>query len=310
MVSREERLAKQKRADYMRTIGMPLNVSDEEMEEVAQLCDALHELGMSWKQIGRSTHPPVSDTVIMRVVQGKATKMHRDVYRRLKRVQYVEPIEKWTGRPVDPTGMRRRLQALVARGFSYNVLGELLGTTPNAVQQLALRDTRTFASTLNTVATVYAKLQYADPMDYGGTVRTVHIAQGVAARRGFALPMCWDEDTIDDPEAFPEWTGACGTNEGYWLHKKYDMPMCEVCEVAGKPSDPPLDPRFDRKLFQEMRVERGWNAAALAKKAGLDPGTVASWEKGRTRPKGTTKLAAVCKVLGVDPDLFFPSEET
>ena len=43
----------------------------------------------------------------------------------------------------------------------------------------------------------------------------------------------WDDDTIDDPAAFPDWTGKCGTPDGYDAHYKMKiLPSCQPCRDA------------------------------------------------------------------------------
>src|SRR5690606_40281199 len=38
--------------------------------------------------------------------------------------------------------------------------------------------------------------------------------------------------SIDDPDAFPEWTGACGTVHGRQVHMREKIPMCDPCRKA------------------------------------------------------------------------------
>ena len=54
----------------------------------------------------------------------------------------------------------------------------------------------------------------------------------IARRNGWAPPGAWDDDQIDDPQAHPEWTGECGTDRGYWVHRRQQLPMCTRCETA------------------------------------------------------------------------------
>ncbi|MCZ0974983.1 hypothetical protein O1L55_34520 [Streptomyces albulus] len=37
---------------------------------------------------------------------------------------------------------------------------------------------------------------------------------------------------LDDPAAIPEWTGCCGTDRGYHLHRAEHLPMCSPCQGA------------------------------------------------------------------------------
>ena len=95
---------------------------------------------------------------------------------------------------IDATGTRRRLQALAARGWSSDDLGARLGVTGAAVRQWTYR-TRVQRDTAVKVADLYDEL-----WDQPGC-RTKTAAR--AAKRGWAVPLAWDDDEIDDPAALP-----------------------------------------------------------------------------------------------------------
>lgn len=53
-----------------------------------------------------------------------------------------------------------------------------------------------------------------------------------AERLGWGPPATWDDDTIADPSAHPDWTGHCGTDRGWWLHRANNIPVCKPCTQA------------------------------------------------------------------------------
>lgn len=55
-------------------------------------------------------------------------------------------------------------------------------------------------------------------------------ARARALREGWAPLGAWDD--IDDPAAVPDWTGYCGTDRGWWVHQRQQLPMCVPCEQA------------------------------------------------------------------------------
>ncbi|MER5694883.1 hypothetical protein ACWDBO_31235 [Streptomyces mirabilis] len=59
---------------------------------------------------------------------------------------------------------------------------------------------------------------------------TDSVARDRAFREGWPPLGAWDD--IDDPNAVPEWTGRCGTDRGYWMHRRQRLPMCPRCEKA------------------------------------------------------------------------------
>ncbi|MFI9244196.1 hypothetical protein ACIGXF_16765 [Streptomyces sp. NPDC053086] len=132
---------------------------------------------------------------------------------------------------VDPTGTRRRLQALMANGWPQLRLGPHIGRHPMYVNQL-LAQPRIYGVTAVAVAAAYDRLWNQDPRQHGVRVGTYKKVLGVARAHSWAPPGAWDDDTIDDPAAHPEWTGYCGTDRGWWTHTNDDIPTCARCEAA------------------------------------------------------------------------------
>lgn len=126
---------------------------------------------------------------------------------------------------VPSIGTHRRIQALICAGYSYTFLAERAGYKLAVFHRKLVSDARdkirrTFALEVNAL---YDDLLGRDPRVEGVTHHGYLYSQALAAKRGFVPGVCWDDDTIDNPEAMPEWTGECGTEEGYRLHLKYDV---------------------------------------------------------------------------------------
>lgn len=105
---------------------------------------------------------------------------------------------------VDATGTRRRLQALVSLGWTLEQLGKGIGASASAVYR-ALQSETVKAARASSVADLYERLWDKRPIlvttnDKSNATR----ARRLAAARGWAPPMAWDDDTIDDPNAEPE----------------------------------------------------------------------------------------------------------
>lgn len=113
------------------------------------------------------------------------------------------------GRLVDATGTRRRLQALVAVGYSITRLGTRLRiTTSNMAGPMGARSEVT-AATARKVRDLYERLWDAPPPESTRGERTAATrARKHAQVQGWAQPMAWDEDTIDDPAAEPSGVAA------------------------------------------------------------------------------------------------------
>jgi hypothetical protein len=134
--------------------------------------------------------------------------------------------------PVDATGTRRRLQALVAAGWPQCRLGERLGVTPGNFWKL-MQQSQVTAGRLRAVRALYDELWRADPAEHGIDAQAISRARNHARVNTWAPVGAWDEDTIDDPAACPDWTGCCGTVTGYNAHYTNRLlPVCDRCRDA------------------------------------------------------------------------------
>ncbi|MEU1088898.1 hypothetical protein ABZ401_19040 [Streptomyces sp. NPDC005892] len=133
--------------------------------------------------------------------------------------------------PIDGTGTRRRLQALVVKGWPQSELARRLGVgranfgrtiVSNLIQVSTVRATRV----------LYDELWRVDPVNQGIPAHRANAARRTAAKRQWAPIGAWDDDTIDDPGACADWTGQCGTPEGYRAHYRLHIPACEPCRHA------------------------------------------------------------------------------
>jgi hypothetical protein len=158
--------------------------------------------------------------------------MHRATWERIMAMQFVAPSG--CGR-VDPTGTRRRMQALAMAGYPLPFLEPLLNRKIAELGRIACGEqgkTYVHARLAEDVYRVYRRLINAKPDDFGISPASQRRVITFAKKRGYAPDHCWDSDTIDDPAAIPEWTGACGTYQGYWLHRNHGIPLCDPCRKA------------------------------------------------------------------------------
>ena len=107
------------------------------------------------------------------------------------------------GALTDSTGARRRLQALVAAGWSQARLARELGMTGANFGAMLRRDQVT-AGTARAVSDLYDRLWNQPPPAHDQRARiAASRARSHAAQRGWAPPLAWDDDLIDDPAAAP-----------------------------------------------------------------------------------------------------------
>ncbi|TYP82041.1 hypothetical protein [Blastococcus xanthinilyticus] len=101
---------------------------------------------------------------------------------------------------VSSLGTTRRMRALAALGWRYSDLAVELRVVESRVGHLTVRPNRVVhRDTAAAVATVYERLS----MTFGPS----EVTRTRAAARGWAPPMFWDDDTIDDPAGRPRRSG-------------------------------------------------------------------------------------------------------
>ena len=134
-------------------------------------------------------------------------RVRRDIAEALLAVTY-EPAG-WT--IVDGTGTARRLQALMAIGWSGTRLAERLGVLRTNFTEILHGRRGVHHATAHAVRALYDELWDVAPpaattFEQGAVTRTLRFAQ----QHGWVPPMAWDDETIDDPAARPS-VGDAGT---------------------------------------------------------------------------------------------------
>jgi AraC-like DNA-binding protein len=150
----------------------------------------LRDLGWTWEQIADAAG---LSTGVAHCIAAGATKHVR--VESAAALLAVEPKPVDSQRGIDPTGTRRRVQALAWMGWSAEEVARRAGTTRPTLATLILPSRRISVALARRVARVYAELCM--------TPGPSKVAAGRARSLGFAPPLAWD-DTIDDPAATPD----------------------------------------------------------------------------------------------------------
>lgn len=110
---------------------------------------------------------------------------------------------------VDSTGTRRRLQALIALGWSVGQISKRSGLDRQRLDG-ALHGRDVIKATRDAVTALYDELWDAPPPE---TNQRERIAASRSRRRaalnGWVPPLAWDDDTIDDPSATSTLADGC-----------------------------------------------------------------------------------------------------
>lgn len=108
------------------------------------------------------------------------------------------------GALVDATGTRRRLQALIAVGWSGSKLADRLGLTVSNFWA-ALDCAQVTARRARAVRALYDEMWDQAPPEGDHRSRiAASRARNMAARRGWPPPLAWDDERIGDPTAVPQ----------------------------------------------------------------------------------------------------------
>ena len=282
MTSVADPLRERRRRAYLRSTGRPLMVSGAPVREVLARVRSYHARGMSHTQMAEQAGVPRT-TIVMAVHRGN-DQMRRSSFQPLRRLKFEEPDPRSY---VDPTGTRRRLAALWRDGFPLPYLAQELGTDrlnlQKTIRGLRGRTSVTYARA-KAVRELYDKLLMTRPEEVGVRPPSIRHASTLAEQRGCAPRKCWDPYSIDDPEAHPEWTGACGTPAGYEIHRREGIPYCDPCRKM-QAMRQMLFRKFSAARFAALRKSRGYSQQALEEAADLPNGQVSKWEGGRYRPR-------------------------
>lgn len=167
-------------------------------------------MGMGWGTRAITRETGISATVISSIIYGKKGIKSKNV-REVTAATLLafnppftrEPRQGTSTAQVDATGSQRRLQALVALGFSLNWLAEYAGYGRSYFKQVLLQD-KIGMDRARAVTEVYERLWNKKPLPETPEQKSsVTKAKAHARKNGWPPPMAWDDDKIDDPKHRP-----------------------------------------------------------------------------------------------------------
>ncbi len=165
------------------------------------------------------------------------------------------------GACIDSTGTVRRLQALVAVGYPATGLGEHIGVSATNMAH-TMRATRVTVRRARQVAVLYEQLSHLPGESKRARMR--------ARRQGWAPPLAWDEDTIDDPAASPVDTDGSEAALDEVLLDRLIALRASILRPGGHINDRAalrrhrvLVSHTDRHLYTEALRDLGWSAGHI-----------------------------------------------
>lgn len=167
---------------------------------IRQLTDA----GMGWKRVAAVANVPTS--TVSAILYGKAGRPRQRVRRATaENLLAVASIDRAPAAVIDGTGAQRRLQALVATGWTQQAVAQHLGWTPaNFGRLIHAPRPSVLPSTHDLACALYDELWQGPPPPENSTqASAITRARNLAKRYGWVPPLAWDDDTIDNPMATP-----------------------------------------------------------------------------------------------------------
>jgi hypothetical protein len=152
---------------------------------------ALRGLGWTFVQISEATQ--VSAWVACNLASGRTRRVLADSEAAILAVP-LEPVASQRG--VNGIGTYRRVEALQWMGWPLADIGRRVGLKPYTLCTLRSRGEPVSFRVARAVAVVFDELAHLP----GPSKQTATKAR----RRGYAPPLAWDDDTIDDPDALPQ----------------------------------------------------------------------------------------------------------
>lgn len=165
---------------------------------------------------------------------------------------------------VDATGTRRRLQALVAVGWSQCKLAERLGMA-RANFGKTMKADQVYAETARAVRELYDTLWNAAPPHAVHRDRIAYSrSKRLASVRGWSPPLAWDDDTIDNPGACPQ--RSLGPDDARCDIREYVDQIAIERRIAGDPIDLTI-----AELAEAVRVlyAKGETRTAIARRLAM-----------------------------------------
>jgi hypothetical protein len=186
---------------------------------------------------------------------------------------------------VPRTGTRRRLQALAAIGWTSTDLAVRLGVDRTAVSENMRYEGPVLVTTAARTRALYDELS----MTPGPSA----IARARALAKGWAPPLAWDDDTIDDPKAKPyrqtkyEQTQTYRTVDEVAVERVLAGEVLELTEA-------------EREVVVERLARLGLADGQIADRIGVWTETVL-----RTRRRLGIESRRLAACRDEDPEMFF-----
>lgn len=222
--------------------------------------DALHKMGMPLGLIAERAG--VSGRCITELLAYRSSQLTPYVNDALLGVTYVAPKPRAVDH-VDPTGTRRRIQALIAIGWTFDDLAAQMGFSDRNLSR-TIGASFVTVRVERTVRDVYDRLWHVVPADSIGSRR----ARRRAHVEGWLPPLAWDDDIIDDPKAKPDMKAIASLRAP--AITRFEEDAIDAALAGDKPRLSPVERAEAVRILHERR----WSAHRIANHIGCAQRTV------------------------------------
>lgn len=223
----------------------------------------------------RSGHSPFSvsqrseipDSTLTSLINAKDCTLF--VAESLLAVQPLAGREYADGGLVSPVAARRMVEAAAYDGIPGAAVAKRAGMSNQQLDKAVSLAQRIKAQTERAIWEAVEELLGTPVEERGVPLQSRTRTLNWARRQQFAAAICWDDDTIRDPGAIPNWTGQCGTLNGYQLHRdtgekrfvKFNangsqkaMIACEACRLVVAAENRKI--KWERNLLASYGITR------------------------------------------------------
>lgn len=168
-----------------------LNRGYQPAQPVRDRIQLLRERGVSTRTISQAAG--ITQAGLFWIVDGRSERVQYGTYTKVMAIPVPLKLAA-SAVSVPSVGTRRRVQALVAYGYTQRDLCRESGVSVDNLSRIHHQDS-VRAETAIRIANVFNRLQLTPGTNNRSRIR--------GRREGWALPFAWDEDSIDDPDAQP-----------------------------------------------------------------------------------------------------------
>lgn len=229
MTDTRERYQRDAATRYDRAMGRPSMMDDITPVREHLLMLKSHGCTQAWIAYEAVT----DDGTITKVISGKRHRLTVAVANRILAVRVGDYDGPAAGMLVSSLGIQRRLNALRCDGYTVNFLASQLNKSFQHTSQMCNRQQPTaWIGTYNAVVALYDRLAGKKPSEFDISEVQSKRAFAYGSKAGGFPSIYWNDERLDDPDGFPDITGACGTVRGRHLHNVANEEACGACKLA------------------------------------------------------------------------------